>query len=71
MAMVSVDHEKLFEYYAKGQRQQIGNTVKVKFADKGQNLERLGRHLALFTDKVERSGEVAPTERLLAARKRL
>lgn len=28
-------------------------TSKVKMADKGQNLERLGRHLKLFTDRVE------------------
>jgi phage terminase small subunit len=27
--------------------------VKFKLADKGQNLERLGRHLKLFTDKTE------------------
>ncbi len=31
---------------------------KIKFADKGANLERLGRHLKLFTDKVEHSGTV-------------
>ena len=33
-----------------------GNTSvirRVKLADKGQNLERLGRHLKLFTDKTE------------------
>ena len=34
-------------------------TVKFKIADKGQNLERLGKHLKLFTDKVEHSGEVS------------
>jgi phage terminase small subunit len=27
--------------------------TKIKIADKGANLERLGRHLKLFTDKVE------------------
>jgi phage terminase small subunit len=31
--------------------------TKIKMADKGQNLERLGRHLKLFTDKVEHSGK--------------
>jgi phage terminase small subunit len=31
---------------------------KIKFADKGANLERLGRHLKLFTDKVEHSGQI-------------
>lgn len=33
-------------------------TRKLKLADKGANLERLGRHLKLFTDKVEISGAV-------------
>jgi phage terminase small subunit len=33
-------------------------TRKVKLADKGANLERLGRHLKLFTEKVEISGAV-------------
>jgi phage terminase small subunit len=31
---------------------------KVKLADKGQNLERLGRYLKLFTDRVEHDGRV-------------
>jgi phage terminase small subunit len=37
----------------------IADIQKFKLADKGQNLERLGRHLKLFTDKVEHSGTVA------------
>ena len=32
--------------------------TKIKLVDKGQNLERLGRHLKLFTDKVEHSGSL-------------
>jgi hypothetical protein len=28
-------------------------------ADKGQNLERLGRHLKLFTDKTEHTGSLS------------
>jgi phage terminase small subunit len=39
-------------------RVKIGVCRKIKFADKGANLERLGRHLKLFTDKVEHSGTV-------------
>jgi len=31
---------------------------KIKFADKGQNLERLGKYFKLFTDKHEHSGKV-------------
>jgi hypothetical protein len=30
--------------------------VKFKLAGKGQNLERLGRHLKLFSDKLEVTG---------------
>lgn len=36
----------------------IGLLKKYKLADKGQNLERLGRYLKLFTDKMEHSGKV-------------
>ncbi len=36
--------------------------VKVKLADKGVNLERLGRHLELFTDKMKHSGKIEVTE---------
>ena len=32
--------------------------TKIKLVDQGQNLERLGRHLKLFTDKVEHSGSL-------------
>jgi len=31
--------------------------TKVKLSDKGQNLERLGKHLKLFTDKVDVGGQ--------------
>ena len=31
---------------------------KVKLADKGQNLERLGRYLKLFTDRLEHDGRI-------------
>lgn len=33
-------------------------TQKLKMADKGQNLERLGRYLKLFTDRIEHDGRV-------------
>ena len=32
--------------------------TKIKLADKGANLERLGKHLKLFTDRTEHEGEV-------------
>lgn len=36
----------------------VGYAKKIKFADKGINLERLGKHLKLFTDKVDLSGSI-------------
>lgn len=36
----------------------ITRKQRVKFADKGQNLERLGRYFKLFTDRVEHDGRV-------------
>jgi phage terminase small subunit len=33
-------------------------TKKIKLADKGQNLERLGRYLKLFTDRTEHTGRL-------------
>jgi len=35
--------------------------TRVKLADKGQNLERIGKHLKLFTDKTETSSQVTVT----------
>ena len=32
------------------------DVLKIKLADKAKNLELLGRHLKLFTDKVEQTG---------------
>jgi phage terminase small subunit len=39
-------------------KEKTGICLRIKFADKGANLERLGRYLKLFTDKVEHSGIV-------------
>lgn len=52
-----------------GKRERIQRTT-LKLADKGMNLERLGRHLKLFTDKVEVSAGDALIARLVAGRKR-
>ena len=40
-----------------------GYTKKFKFADKGANLERLGRYHKLFTDKVHTTITRTPEER--------
>jgi len=53
-----------------GRRERVQRT-RFKLADKGLNLERLGRFHKLFTDKVEVSGEAAVIEKLMAGRKRV
>jgi phage terminase small subunit len=58
MAIAGIEVVELFEGSGE-QRQAYGLLKKIKIADKGQNLERLGRHLKLFTDKTEHSGEFA------------
>ncbi len=51
-AVASLDVEKRFG------KQGPSTILKVKLADKGSNLERLGRYLKLFTDRVEHGGRV-------------
>lgn len=51
-------------------QQGMGEVLKLKMADKGANLERLGRHLKMFVDKVELSGSVALADAITAARSR-
>lgn len=49
----------------------IAVVTKIKLADKGANLERLGRHLKLFTDKVEVEAGNGLASLLKAARERV
>ncbi len=51
-AIVGIDAEELYEWN-ENRREQIGTTRKVRFADKIRALEMLGKHLKLFTEKVE------------------
>lgn len=47
------------EYAGRGEdREAIGQTKKVKYADKIRALELLGKYRKLFTDKVEHSGKL-------------
>lgn len=49
----------------------IGRTSKVKFNDRLKAIELYGRHLKLFTDKLEHSGEIGLAEQLKKARERV
>jgi phage terminase small subunit len=53
-----------------GKRERIQRTT-FKLVDKGLNLERLGRHLKLFTDKIEVSATNEVIKRLMEGRKRV
>jgi phage terminase small subunit len=59
-AVAGFDVIELFEGTG-DQKKSVGIMKKFRLADKGQNLERLGRHLKLFTDKVEHSGKLGFT----------
>jgi len=69
-SLAGIEHEKLFEHFGKGQAKEVGTTTKIKIADKGINLERLGRHLKLFTDKIEHSGLDGLADKLNRVRQR-
>jgi len=70
MSLAGMDIEEAYEHFGKGQAKATGVIKKIKLADKGQNLERLGRHLKLFTDKVEHSADDSLAAAISAARKR-
>jgi phage terminase small subunit len=56
-AISGFEVEELYEG-ADGEKFSLGKVKKVKFWDKTRGLELLGKHLRLFTDKVEHSGSV-------------
>lgn len=70
-AIAGIETDEL--YGGAGQdRIEIGQVRKVKFWDKTKALELLGKHLKLFTDKVEHTGTLTLEQLVLeaAARKR-
>jgi phage terminase small subunit len=69
-ALAGMEIEKLYEHFGKGAAKNTGTITKIKFADKGHNLERLGRHLKMFTDKIEVSGLDELAEKMSRARRR-
>ena len=69
-ALVGMEIEVAYDHFGKGQNKPSGDLKKIKMADKGLNLERLGRHLKLFTDKLEVKGIEGLAERLQKASER-
>lgn len=68
-AMAAVEVDELFDGQG-AERVWTGYTRKVKFWDKNKALESLGRHLALFKDRLEISVDPSLTDELRAARER-
>jgi phage terminase small subunit len=70
-ALQGVDVQKLFKHYGKGSAEEIGTLTKIRFTDRGLNLERLGRYLKLFTDKLEVNNGDAIIQKLKEGRARV
>ncbi|RAK01614.1 terminase small subunit [Aliidiomarina maris] len=67
-AISAIDVDELFE--GKGDdREQIGYTKKLRLWDKPKSLELLGKHLKMFTDKVELSQRPKVYRRDMTGRK--
>lgn len=62
----SLEINELFEGFGK-EREQIGHVKKLRFWSKEKALELLGKHLKLFTDKVEHSGKVTLEELVMGS----
>lgn len=65
----SIEIDELFDGFGQD-RHQIGFTKKVRLWDKTKSLELLGRHLKLFTDKLEVEGDLSIAESMRKARER-
>lgn len=74
-AVSSIEVDELWddEYDEDGRKRkvQIGETKKIKFWDKNKSLEHLGKHLKLFTEKIEITDTSERAEKLKQARERV
>lgn len=69
-AIAGLDHEKLFEHFAKGQAKHVGATIKIKLADKTRALQLLGQYRKLFTEIVEHTASEELAALIAEGRKR-
>jgi hypothetical protein len=65
-AIASFEYVTLYEGSG-DQKHAFGRLNKIKLVDKGENLERLGRHLKLFTDVIQHELGPELTRRLSGA----
>jgi phage terminase small subunit len=69
-AICGMEVEEAYQHFGGGQAKPTGILKKIKIADRGINLERLGRYHKLFTDKVEVSGLDGLADAIQKARSR-
>lgn len=69
-AICGIEVEEAYQHFGGGQAKPTGILKKIKIADRGINLERLGRYHKLFTDKVEVSGLDGLADAIQKARNR-
>lgn len=69
-ALMGMEVEEAYQHFGGGQAKPTGQLKKIKYADKGIALERLGRSLKLFTDKIEVTGLESLAERINKIRAR-
>jgi phage terminase small subunit len=70
MALAGMDVNELFDGNGED-RAQVGYSKKVKLVDKLEALVALGRHLKMFTDRVEVNADGALIARLIEGRRRV
>lgn len=70
-ALKGCDVEKLFKHFGKGQAEESGTITKIRVADRLEALALLGRHLKLFTDKIEVTDAQAIVQKLQQGRARV
>jgi len=70
-ALKGCEVEKLFKHFGKGQAEESGTITKIRVADRLEALELLGRHLKLFTDKIEITDHQAIVDKLQQGRARV
>lgn len=68
-AIVGVEVDEIWDGYGE-EREVIGETKKLKMADKIRALELLGKHLKLFTDKIEIGADDSLADLIKEARER-
>jgi phage terminase small subunit len=69
LCITGIDFETVYEGFGRD-REQVGELKKFKFEQRSKYWEMIGRHLKMFTDKIEHSGHVSIAEQMSRAESR-